>query len=60
MLRHNQRCRDLAAQYGKQLLEIDVTTDPEPAAKIAAFLELDVDPLPCFPHANPSVVSQDR
>lgn len=49
---HNRTCRELARQFGKKLLEIDVTADPDAARKIAEFLELDCDPLPAFPHRN--------
>ena len=55
ILEHNYRCRELASVYDKLLLELDVTTDPDAAKKITAFLELEyVDDL-AMPHLNRTV-----
>ena len=52
LLAHNRKCHELARKHEKKLLEIDVTTDPHAGSKIAEFLDLDIEPIPSFPHAN--------
>ena len=49
--RHNQSCRELAALHGKKLLEIDVTSEEDAAAKITSFLGISNRNIP-FPHSN--------
>lgn len=50
-LPHYDRCRALAKQYGKQILEIDVTQEQRSAEKIVDFLCLP-DSQIAFPHSN--------
>ena len=52
LLTHNVRCRELAKQYGRSLLEIDVTRDPDAKTKVCEFIGLDPATAPDFPHAN--------
>lgn len=48
----DQRCRGLARQFGRPLLEIDITRDADAAQRIAGFLSLDPVAVPAMPHAN--------